>query len=1314
MANITGTPSNDILIGTLEADNIRGLEGNDVISGLDGADQIDGGAGNDSIVGNQGNDSIFGNAGDDSAFGGQGNDLVVGEAGNDILAGDAGTNTLTGGIGRDAFILSTSGTSTITDFFTGDDSLGLTGDLTIEDIEVAQNFANTAVIDRRTGNVLATLNNVSSNNLRVTNFVDANGRPVNFAPGVATLVDVTATDPIAQATNANDPIVFTVSRTNTTGELTVNFTLTTTSGVALQNPPTSVRIPAGQTSANVIVTPQATSRDGNVTITLQENASYDVRTGVANGTVSAPIVPAEPAPAPEPPDAPTVVDLVLTRVDIPATPSAGERVTSTFTVFNRGTAKADRVEFNTNLPVETEFVSAVPSQGSFTNFSGDTTRGGIINVELGSIEPNRSATIVVTYEPQTTGNVVLTNANVTSAQVDVDPSNNFANAGFTIIPSPPDLPVISVIASNDGSPAQEPDTTQLEDTDRETEDSSGDPAGLITQDFIITRTGGDLTRPLTVNYTLDGTAENTTDFSPIGGSVVFAPFQTEARVTIRPIQDRQVEGDEFVRLTLTPNPLVFAVDEEAETNTARINILDVANPAGPAPLPGTVVSLVAIDQFADEFRPDSASGGSTPGAVSPVRGVLRVTRDNTIGNLTVNVEISGTANSPDDDSEDYVLFVGTDSKPVTVTEGVAVITIPDGQSFVDVILQAEDDSLSEGDEDAIFNVAPGESYVIGRPQDVAADNPAVVRIRDNETPPTVSISVVDGSEIGDEADGTPIVFRVTRNGDLAAPRTVVIELPRDFTLGADPDDAGPLTAPIVFDSDTAGRPRQIQRNGPFDKDGEDYSVTGPTVFLGDSNLTSFFRTANLSQFEPDTTSNRFLVTIPAGASTADIIVTPINDRVTETVESVVARIVPPPQPEQGFGDNLAPSDIPPGGFIVTGGAAEGFILDSDVTQTLRLTATDTTATEGQTTSPGNATLTITRTGDTNRPIDVPLTVISATSVSDSTSVAGLGGTQQVERTFDPNELPAFVTIPAGEGFVEIVQEETVTITLGAGGSTEVTLRPRLIVARTGSRALPLEIPQAIIRDIIGAESATLGSDFNLPSSVLIESGATTASVSIDALSDGIPEETERFAVIVGGNVDGFQVIGQPAAFTIVNTEDILINDLIQGTAQSDNLNGGAGNDTLIGGPGIDTLVGGTEADLFVFNEAGVVNADALIDFSIGQGDQIRLLRSAGGGAIFPGNIGRLSDLALNNAINVFGNAFAPFSPFLEEGDNDLFGAPDIPTYSYDSLSGRFLVDADGTSGGSQYVAIATLPINLTPNGTVAEVQALFNQISISL
>ncbi len=86
MANIPGTPNDDVLVGTAETDTIDGLEGNDVLAGLDGADGIVGGPGNNLIVGGRGDDTLVG--GDDSDTfiwnNGDGTDLVDASGGTDV------------------------------------------------------------------------------------------------------------------------------------------------------------------------------------------------------------------------------------------------------------------------------------------------------------------------------------------------------------------------------------------------------------------------------------------------------------------------------------------------------------------------------------------------------------------------------------------------------------------------------------------------------------------------------------------------------------------------------------------------------------------------------------------------------------------------------------------------------------------------------------------------------------------------------------------------------------------------------------------------------------------------------------------------------------------------------------------------------------------------------------------------------------------------------------------------------------------------------------------------------------------------------
>jgi Ca2+-binding RTX toxin-like protein len=66
---IDGTETDDILIGSAIADDIKGYDGNDVITGLDNDDLIDAGGGDNQVFGNAGNDIIRSDDGNDLLYG---------------------------------------------------------------------------------------------------------------------------------------------------------------------------------------------------------------------------------------------------------------------------------------------------------------------------------------------------------------------------------------------------------------------------------------------------------------------------------------------------------------------------------------------------------------------------------------------------------------------------------------------------------------------------------------------------------------------------------------------------------------------------------------------------------------------------------------------------------------------------------------------------------------------------------------------------------------------------------------------------------------------------------------------------------------------------------------------------------------------------------------------------------------------------------------------------------------------------------------------------------------------------------------------
>lgn len=97
-----GNSSDNVITGTVLANQLRGGAGNDRLEGFGGDDLLLGGTGNDHLLGGDGADRLEGGAGDDRLEGGDGDDVLLGGAGNDHLIGGGGVyDLLDGGDGDD-------------------------------------------------------------------------------------------------------------------------------------------------------------------------------------------------------------------------------------------------------------------------------------------------------------------------------------------------------------------------------------------------------------------------------------------------------------------------------------------------------------------------------------------------------------------------------------------------------------------------------------------------------------------------------------------------------------------------------------------------------------------------------------------------------------------------------------------------------------------------------------------------------------------------------------------------------------------------------------------------------------------------------------------------------------------------------------------------------------------------------------------------------------------------------------------------------------------------------------------------------------
>ena len=104
--------------------------------------------------------------------------------------------------------------------------------------------------------------------------------------------------------------------------------------------------------------------------------------------------------------------------------------------------------------------------------------------------------------------------------------------------------------------------------------------------FTVSRTGSTASS-LTVNYTVGGTATNGTDYATLSGSVIIGAGSATALITVSPVDDALVEGNETVILTLSAN----AAYTVGSPNNATVNIADNDSAPPPPPPSGPMIAL---------------------------------------------------------------------------------------------------------------------------------------------------------------------------------------------------------------------------------------------------------------------------------------------------------------------------------------------------------------------------------------------------------------------------------------------------------------------------------------------------------------------------------------------------------------------------------------------------------------------------------------------------------------------------------------------------------------------------------------------------
>jgi len=286
--------------------------------------------------------------------------------------------------------------------------------------------------------------------------------------------------------------------------------------------------------------------------------------------------------------------------------------------------------------------------------------------------------------------------------------------------------------------------------------------GEVTGGFEVSRAGGDISSGLTVQISIGGTATLGQDYRlqpAFVTAVSISANQTSRIITLEPLADNRLEGEEEAVITLVANAAAYTIDPTLDS--ASITILD--DPVE--------VEVTDADTEASEAGPETGSF------------TISRTGGNIDSTITVQIALSGSASL----GSDYTLA------PAFVTAA----TIAGGETSRVVTLTPRADTLAEGPEEATVTLRPNNTiYNLGKTISgtvTIADDAPVIEISSND--PLASEVTLD-----------PASFTVSRmGGDITTSITVGIAISGTAILNSDYS----LNPPFVTALSISGEERLV-------------------------------------------------------------------------------------------------------------------------------------------------------------------------------------------------------------------------------------------------------------------------------------------------------------------------------------------------------------------------------------------------------------------------------------------------------------------------------------------------------------------------
>ena len=771
--------------------------------------------------------------------------------------------------------------------------------------------------------------------------------------------------------------------------------------------------------------------------------------------------------------------------------------------------------------------------GSATSGNDFTALSGTVTIAAGSTSATINVATINDALVEATEDVIVTLTGFTAHDPNVTIDGAKDTATLDIIDN--DAATVSIARTADGNET--------------------DPVAGV---FTVTQTAA-ASVDTVLTYSVSGSATSGDDFTALSGTVTIAAGATAATIVVPVIDDAIVEVLENVTLSLATISGDPQITIDTANNVATIDIID--NDAATVSIAGT-------------------TDGDEDGAVG---GVFTVTQSATSSTDTVlTYSIAGSADS----SVDFSSLSGT-------------VTIAAGATTATIAVPTIDDSIVEGLENVTLTLAT----ISGDPQigiDTANDV-ASIDVADNDA---ATVSIV-GTSSGNEDGPVSGVFTVTQTA-ISSTDTVLTytvggsaNSDDDFTalsgtvtivagnasatinvatiddtiveglenvaltlggISGDPnitiDSASNVASIDIIDNDAATV--SIGGINDGDEDGEVaglFVVTQTAVSSTDTMLT--YTVAGSADGADDFNALSGTVTIDAGASTATIIVSTIDDAIVETLENVTLSldtISGDPQitidaANDAASINIADNDAAT--LSITGttngnedGPAAGFftVMQSakSSTDTLLTYTVTGTADSGDDFTALLGSVTIAA-GDTTTEINIATIddAIVEGLENVTLTVNGLSGDPQL--TIDVANSSASIDIADNDS-------ATVSIAGTTDGDENGSKNGLFTVTQTAVSSTDTVLTYTV------AGTADSGDDFAaLSGTVTIVAGGTIATIDVATIDDGIVEALENITLTLSGisgdpeiNID---TVNDSASIDIADNDGAIVS--ITGTTDGD-------------------------------------------------------------------------------------------------------------------------------------------------------------------